>query len=306
MKSQTVWTLLFSLLLVSGMIRAGEKRELDIEAAVEKAVAAQKECSERLGLPVEISNCIGMKLKLIPAGEFLMGSPESEEHRRDNEYQHRVRTTKPFYLGVYEVTQAEYERVMGTNPSSFSKKGDDSDAVKDMHTSRFPVERVNWQNAVEFCGKLSELPEEKAGERIYRLPTEAEWEYACRAGTTTPFHFGSELNGSQANCDGTRPYGTSTEGPQLGRTTTVGSYAANAFGLCDMHGNVWEWCNDWYAGEYYTSSPENDPVGPTKAWRRVIRGGSWCCAGVCRSAFRYWYSPGGRFVNLGFRVAAVP
>ncbi len=214
--------------------------EPDLAFTKDEAVARQRECSQSLGMPVEITNFTGMKLVLIPPGEFLMGSPESEQDTEVDEYQHRVRITKPFYLSVYEVTQSEYERVMGENPSWFSSGGSGSgkEKVSDLDTSRFPVERVNWQNAVEFCRKLSELPEERAGGRIYRLPMEAEWEYACRAGTTTPFHFGSELNGSQTNCDGTRPYGTSTEGPQLGRTTTVGSYAANAFGLYDMHGNV--------------------------------------------------------------------
>ena len=308
MKSQRTWVLLVSFLLVSGMIRGAEKPQPDVKAAMEKAVAAQKECNQRLGLPVEITNSIGMKLRLIPAGEFMMGSPESDDEAKGSEKpQHKVRITKPFYLGVYEVTQAEYERVMGTNPSDFSKNGDNSDAVKDMDTSRFPVEDVSWEGAVEFCRKLSELPEEKAGGRIYRLPTEAEWEYACRAGTTTPFHFGSQLNGQEANCDGNYPYGTSTEGPDLGRTTTVGSYAANAFGLYDMHGNVWEWCNDRYAWEYYKSSPENDPLGPTEAADRVVRGGCWWGgAWSCRAAIRYGLVPLSRLGSLGFRVAAVP
>ncbi len=336
MKSQRVWLLLVSLLLMCGMIGCGEKRGPVVEEPKplaseqevtekpktamekpEKAIAPfdadqaekhQHAWAEYLGVPVEITNSIGMKLRLIPAGEFVMGSPESEVNRLDNEYQHRVRITKPFYLGRYEVTQAEYERVMKTNPSWFSSGGDGKEKVHDLGTSRLPVEEVSWDDAVEFCHKLSQLPEEKAAGRIYRLPTEAEWEYACRAGTTTPFHFGSELNGSQANCVGTRPYGTSTEGASLGLTTRVGSYAAaNAFGLYDMHGNVWEWCNDWYAGEYYTSSPENDPLGPTEATFRVIRGGCWRnSAWDCRAAFRRGFEPANRDDGLGFRVAANP
>jgi len=267
----------------------------------QQAVAAQRECGQRLGVPVGITNGIGMKLKLIPAGEFMMGSPESEVYRLYDEYQHRVRITKPFYLGVYEVTQAEYEHVMGENPSSFSSGGSRKSKVFKLDTSRFPVEGVIWQNAVEFLRKLSDLPEEKAAGRIYRLPTEAEWEYACRAGTTTSFHCGSQLNVGEAN-NGERgwPY-------FLARPTTVGSYAPNAFGLYDMHGNVWEWCNDWYAEEYYKSSPESDPQGPEKASYRVFRGGSWrLIAGNCRSAIRDRDAPRIRGVNLGFRVAVDP
>jgi len=184
-----------------------------------------------------ITNSIGMELVLIPPGDFLMGSPEEEKDRRDDETLHRVRITEPFHLSVYKVTQSEYERVMGENPSHFSSGGGGNVQVSNLETSRFPVEQVTWEDAIDFCRKLSLLPEEKAAGRIYRLPTEAEWEYACRASTATPFHFGSQLNGREANCDGT-PYGTDTEGPYLGRTTSVGSYQPNAFGLYDMHGNV--------------------------------------------------------------------
>jgi len=142
---------------------------------------------------------------------------------------------------------------------------------------------------------------------VHRFPTEAEWEYACRAGTTTPFHFGSELNGSEANCYGDEPYGTTDEAPFLDRPTTVGSYAPNAFGLYDMHGNVWECCQDWYDEDYYKASPVDDPQGPEKASRRVSRGGSWYDqAGWCRSAFRMRGSPSDRYYAGGFRVAADP
>ncbi|MBC8426491.1 SUMF1/EgtB/PvdO family nonheme iron enzyme [bacterium] len=235
----------------------------------------------------EITNSLGMKLKLIPAGEFQMGSPESEENRWSDEGpQHRVRITRPFYLGVYEVTQSEYEAVMGSNPSKF--KG-----------ARLPVETVSWEEAMDFCRKLS------ATEGVeYRLPTEAEWEYACRAGTTTPFSFGSSLNGDQANCDGNYPYGTLTKGAYKKQTVTVGSYAANAFGLYDLHGNVWEWCSDWYDGKYYAGSPVDDPTGPTGGSRRVCRGGSWDGdARGCRAANRDRYVPSYRYGSLGFRLA---
>jgi len=342
MELQRIWLLPVSLLLC-GMIGYGGEPVVEMpKSAIEEAVAAQKECSQRLGFPAEITNSIGMKLKLIPAGEFMMGSHESPDalakdldtmaERFEKEHPlHRVRITRPFYLGVYEVTQAEYEQVVGTNPSYFSKNGDKSDDLKDMDTSRFPVERLSWENAVEYCRNLSDLPEEKAAGRIYRLPTEAEWEYACRAGTTSAFHFGSHLNGQAANCDGNYPHGTSTKGPYLERPTTVGSYAPNAFGLYDMHGNVLEWCNDWYAEQYYGSSPESDPQGPSEAtsrsdhWEldvgvcraafwfrsgpqhRVFRGGGWWFdATGCRAAFRCWGDPQGWDYRLGFRVAAVP
>ena len=184
--------------------------------------------------PKEITNAIGMKLALIPAGKFLMGSPKDEKDRSSNEEQHEVSITKPFYLGVYEVTQAEYEKVMGKNPSYFSPKGDAQDSVKDMETGQFPVERVSWDDAVAFCKKLSELPEEKKAGQVYRLSTEAEWEYACRAGTKTPFHYGDSLSSKQANFNCNFPYGRGDKGPNLEKTAKVGTYAPNAFGLYDM------------------------------------------------------------------------
>ena len=146
------------------------------------------------------------------------------------------------------------------------------------------------------------MPEEKNAGRKYRLPTEAEWEYACRAGTATPFHFGSQLNGRQANCRGTFPYGTDTEGPYLEKTSLVGKYLANAWGLYDMHGNVWEWCSDWY-GDYPSGSLTN-PSGPATGLRRVIRGGGWGFDAVfCRSAYRLGIVTSNREIILGFRVA---
>ncbi len=174
-----------------------------------------------------------------------------------------------------------------------------------MDTSRFPVEEVSWEDAVEFCRKLSALAGERSASRVYRLPSEEEWEYACRAGTTTPFHFGSQLNGREANCNGDYPYGTSAKGTNLQRPTNVGSYTSNFFGLYDMHGNVWEWCQDWYGN--YPSGSVTDPTGPTGASDRVFRGGCWfSIARYCRSALRYWFTPTFRLYILGFRVALVP
>ena len=269
-----------------------------------------------------------MKLVLIPAGKFMMGSPKDKKDPSDDEEQHEVEITKPFYMGVYDVTQTEYEKVMGKNPSWFSATGGGKDRVQGMETSRFPVmargtgrvahrvqgmdtsrfpvETVSWDDAVEFCRKLSELLEEKGAGRVYRLPTEAEWEYACRAGTTTVFHFGNSLSSEQANFDGNYPYGGVGKGKSLQRTTTVGSYKPNAFGLYDMHGNVWQWCADWYGSDYNGSSPKQNPTGPETASGRVLRGGGWFNGGgYCRSANRRCSGPGDRSNDFGFRMAAV-
>lgn len=252
--------------------------------------------------PKEITNSLGMKLTLIPAGSFQMGSPNSEEDRDDDEGpRHRVQLKQSFYLGVYEVTQSEYEQLIGSNPSYYSSEGGGSEQVRGKDTSRFPVESVSWEDAIEFCKKLSA----KEG-HTYRLPTEAEWEYACRAGTTTPFHFGSRLNGDKANVKGTSPYGTEENGPYLKRPTTVVSYSPNAFGLYDMHGNVWEWCQDWYETYYYRKSPSTDPTGPSSGSSRVLRGGSWLDgAHFVRSAGRIRNSPDYRYHHVGFRLVRV-
>ena len=245
-----------------------------------------------------ITNSIGMKLTLVPAGEFIMGSPDSEVGYSNGEKLHRVRLTKPFYMGVYEVTQAEYQNVIGSNPSWFSRTSGGKDKVAGQDTSRFPVERVSLDDAQEFCRKLSQ----KEG-KTYRLPTEAEWEYACCAGTTTPFNFGEQLNGTQADCNGSNPYGTSAKGPNLQRPCTVGQYQPNAFGLYDMHGNVWQWCQDWYDKDYYSEFLADNPKGPDSGTYRVIRGGSWdSLPGLCCAAYRFRDTPSGRSSLVGFRV----
>ena len=214
------------------------------------------------------TNSIGMKLGVLPPGEFEMGSPETEEKRSGDESRHRVRLTKPAFMTTYEITQAEFLAVMETSPSGIT----DSD--------RLPVQNVSWEQAVAFCRKLSELPEEKAAGRIYQLPTESQWEYACRAGSTTPTSFGGAITSSQANFDGNYPYGTDTSGTFVGKPQAVGSYEPNAWGFYDMHGNVWEWCRDWYAADYYTSAAADDPEGPATGISHVIRGGSWYNFGV--------------------------
>jgi outer membrane protein assembly factor BamB len=252
-----------------------------------------------------LSNSIGMKLVELPPGEFWMGAGETEaEATGDERPRHRVRITRPFYLGVYEVTQGEFERVTARQGSFFSPTGPGKAKIAGLDSARLPAEQVTWHAAIDFCKRLSALPEERKARRVYRLPSEAEWEYACRAGTETPFHVGASLAASQANFNGKHPYGGAAEGPFLARTAPVGSFKPNAFGLYDMHGNVWEWCADWYAADYYKHSPTDDPPGPAKGSSRVIRGGCWYSdARDCRSAFRYAELPSGTFYVMGFRVA---
>lgn len=244
------------------------------------------------------TNSIGMKMTLVPPGEFLMGADEDEVGSHD-ETPHQVRITQPFYMGICEVTQEEYERVMGTNPSHLTIGARALERFPGLDTRWLPVEQVSWENAVEFCRQLSARPEEQRTGRCYRLPTEAEWEYACRAGTTTAYFFGRELNGGDANFES-----ASAKDPRLRRTTLVGSYQSNAFGLYDMHGNVSEWCSDWYDANYYNDSPVDDPSGPALGRFRVIRGGCYIAvASICSSAFRDRNIPSKRDYTLGFRVA---
>jgi formylglycine-generating enzyme required for sulfatase activity len=239
--------------------------------------------------PKELTNSIGMKLVLIPKGTFMMGSPESEQGRdKDEETQHEVTISKDYYLGVYEVTQTQYEKVMGKNPSHFQG------AIVGNENTDLPVDNVSWEDAVEFCKKLSDLPEEKKTGRVYRLPTEAEWEYACRAGSKTAYSFDDE--------EGLLPeYGWFNRNSSR-RTHTVGLLEQNAWGLYDMHGNVWEWCSDWYGD--YPKGAVSDPSGPKVGSIRVIRGGSWYYeAAYCRSALRFRGTPVARNRELGFRLA---
>ena len=175
--------------------------------------------------------------------------------------------------------------------------------VEGLATDRFPVEQVSWDEASEYCKKLSGLPEEIAAGRTYRLPTEAEWQYACRAGSTTPFHFGNALGSKDANINGNFPYGGAERGPFLARTTQVGSYPPNAFGLYDMHGNVAEMVADWYGRSYYSVSPKLDPKGPEQGADRVVLGGSWGTDAVrCRAGFRRSNATSGKAYFFGFRV----
>jgi len=244
----------------------------------------------------DLGNGVILEMTEIPGGEFLMGSPTSEGGRENNESpQHRV-TIKPFFMGKFAVTQAQYQAIMGKNPSNF--KGE-----------KRPVEQVNWNEATKFCQKLTQ----KTG-RTYRLPSEAEWEYACRAGTTTPFHFGETITTDLANYRGIDVlekgrlypgnYGNGPKGEFREQTTDVGSFFANAFGLYDMHGNVWEWCQDTWHDNY------NNAPNDGNAWIsfnlfgcRVIRGGSYfTIPEACRSAKCFKGNPVIHNIDVGFRV----
>jgi uncharacterized protein (TIGR02996 family) len=251
-----------------------------------------------------LTNSIGMRLALIPPGVFLMGSPEDEKARRANEGpRQEVTISRPFYLGFYPVTQKEYQRITGSNPSHFSATGQGRNAVQNVDTKRCPVENVSWNDAKGFCDRLSELPQEKRAGRVYRLPTEAEWEYACRAGTSTVYAFGDRLTLEQANFGSYPGRGTSRK-KYVGRPSPVGSYPGNGFGLFDMHGNVYEWCADLYSKTYSRRRPRRDPTGPKRGTQRVLRGGCWFDNNSnSRSAARHHLTPIVHASGLGMRVA---
>jgi formylglycine-generating enzyme required for sulfatase activity/serine/threonine protein kinase len=271
--------------------QAMEKQKQELEAAAEQAQkaeeAAKKLEAARQGQVATatpgkayIIPGLGLEMIQVPAGEFLMGSPgglfRGEKNREVDETQHQVRLTQPFWLGKYEVKQGQWKAVMGSNPSQFS--GDD-----------LPVEEVSWEDAMAFCRKLNQMDGNRPSGYVYSLPTEAQWEYACRAGTTTATAFGKRLTIQEANFAG-----------YSGKTTPVGSYRPNAWGFYDLHGNVWEWCSDWYGN--YPSGSVTDPTGSSSGTYRVRRGGSWPSdGGGCRSADRGRYPPGYRGSYLGFR-----
>jgi len=235
------------------------------------------------GKPFTIAD-LSMDMLWVKPGTFEMGSPLGEAKRRYSETPHTVTLSRGFYLGKHEVTQSQWEKVMGSNPSRY--KGGNR-----------PVEKVSWTDVTSFCNKLT-ASERTAGRlpagMAYQLPTEAQWEYACRAGTKTAFSFGDSLTSGQANISG---------GPR--ETTDVGKYPANGWGFHDMHGNVWEWCADWY-GDYPTGGAR-DPVGPADGSFRVSRGGSWLFTALtARSAYRDRYLPADSYSSLGFRLSLRP
>jgi len=247
-------------------------------------------------LELDLGGEVKMKLVRVEPGKFQMGSPPEEAKRREDESRHEVEITKPYCLGVYAVTQAQFRQVMGMKPSQFSSKGNARDKVSRLNTDDFPVENVNWEDAMDFCLIVSMLPAVRDKGWVADLPTEAEWEYACRAGTPTAFHCGNALSSNQANFNGNDPYADGAKGPNLQRTTKVGSYEANAWGLYDMHGNVLQWCKDWYYRDYQNQDKKDTS-------QRVARGGAWFVgAAACRAACRLSVDPTARGSGLGFRV----
>jgi formylglycine-generating enzyme required for sulfatase activity len=240
-------------------------------------------------LAASFVNSIGMEFVLVSAGTFQMGSNAYDWEKPI----HEVTIAAPFYLGKYQVTQGEWTAVMGDNPSRFPSWFERDD--------RFPVENVSWDDCQEFIKRLNAR---KDG-YVYRLPSEAEWEYACRAGTTTPFSFGETLTAAQANYNGDYPYGDGPKGEYRKKTTRVGSFPPNAWGLHDMHGNVWEWCQDVWHGNYDGAPTDGSAWEAGSDNLRVVRGGSWCSnANYCRSANRFYSAPGLRFSSNGFRLVA--
>jgi sulfatase modifying factor 1 len=294
-----------------------------------------------------LANSIGVKLVLIPAGEFMMGSGEpahdtvayfnrtygidwtADRYRKEHP-QHRVRISHPYYFGIYHVTRGQFRQFVeatdyktdAENPDKKGAMGVNTESGKPefkeaycwrnvgypWQTDEHPVVNVSWNDAIAFCEWLS-----RKERQTYRLPTEAEWEYACRAGTTTRYWCGDDAEGlarvanvSDATAKAKYPRLDYTINGTDGYvfTAPVGSFRANAFGLHDMHGNAWQWCADWYGGEYYSVSSADDPVGPKSGECRVLRGGSWSDSpDMMRSAQRNWGEPDRRNINAGFRVA---
>ncbi len=258
---------------------------LAVATAAEPTEADSKTKSPPKEVTVDLSKGVKLEMVLIPAGEFLMGSPDSDKDTFPfDKPQHRVRISKPFYLGKYLVTQEQWAAVMGNNPSEF--KG-----------PKNPVETVSWDDCQEFLGKLN--TKSVAGGGKFQLPSEAQWEYACRAGSKTRYCFGDDETrlGEYAWYDKNSGY----------TTHPVGEKKPNAWGLYDMHGNVWEWCQDWLKDGYYTESQVDDPTGAATSSSRVHRGGSWFDpAWYCRSASRSKLLPGHGSLYLGLRVSLVP
>ena len=319
-----------------------------VSAAVPSLLSAEE--PKKPGDTKQVTNSIGMKLTLIPSGEFMMGSAETPEetvaffkrtcdkglliaHYFENEHpQHRVRITRPFYLGTYHVTRGQFRRfVADTHYKTDAEKGErqaasssNTDKTKfgyyekyswrtagSEQTDEHPVVNVSWNDAVAFCKWLN-----KKESRTYRLPTEAEWEYACRAGTTTRYYSGDDPEtlakvGKVADATFKAKFPdkkyTLEVSDSIVFTAPVGKFKPNAFGLYDMHGNAWQWCADWYGLEYYAVSPADDPTGPDSGNDRVLRGGSWVYRlGSSRSALRTGFAPDLRNGSTGFRVATTP
>ena len=279
-----------------------------------KVTPQQTAAAKKLGVPVAFENSVGMRLVLIPAGKFKMGSRDSaaEVAKRcampnaqagwfqDEHPRRQVTLTRPFYMSIHEVTQEAYQKVTNPNPDENAKKALDAYPAE-YKGANMPAGNVAFNDAEKFCNTLAGLEAEKEEGRKYYVPTEAEWEYACRAGTETPFSFGEAASTKQANYHGDYTYGDGQKGENRQKPVTAGSLPPNPWGLHEMHGNLSEWCSDKY--DKYGRAAETDPKGSEKGNARILRGGSWrSYPGACRSAFRHRNEPGMRSYNIGFRI----
>ncbi|MEM9212830.1 MAG: bifunctional serine/threonine-protein kinase/formylglycine-generating enzyme family protein [Cyanobacteria bacterium P01_F01_bin.150] len=248
------------------------------------------------GFTENLSNGVTFTMVQIPGGDFTMGSPPDEAQRGNDEGPQHLVSVPSFFMGMVTVTQAVYEAVMGKNPSNF--QGSVGEASQDENR---PVKQVAWNDAIAFCKALNK--DYSLIGQNYRLPSEAEWEYACRAGTTTPFHFGATLTSAIANHDGSGTYGNAPKGKDQNKTTPVGSFPPNAFGLYDMHGNVWEWCEDRWHDNYDNAPSDGSSWTTGDTTLRGMRGGAWLeIPRFCRSANRHRLDAGLRYYALGFRL----
>lgn len=277
--------------------REALEKEYKVEQARQQQVKLQQQLREQQAHGIRYQNIsfiepiTGMGFIRVKAGTFMMGSPEKDVDRFFNETLHEVNLSKDYYLGKYEVTQREWEVIMGKNPSYFKNCGENC-----------PVDNVSWNKVQEFIRRLNEKAKARGERGGFRLPTEAEWEYAARAGTKTPFSFGENINTSQVNYNGNEPYNGGRKGKYRVKTIEAYSLQGNAWGFHAMHGNVWEWVSDVYVS--YPESSVTDPDVQSGGSRRVSRGGSWDdYAGYCRSSFRGRLKPNSSDNDLGFRLA---
>lgn len=317
-RQRDILSVCVGLSLLCGIATAAEvPSPVDCPVTAELAQTAQRDWAKHHGLPVEMKNSLEMEFLLIPPGRFTMRSPIFEPGQPESEASVDVTLTNAFYLARHEVTQHSYQTVMGKNPSWFCSNGPGKERVLGMDTARFPVDNVNCLEAADFCKKLTTLEYENGKlpqDWVYRLPTEAQWEYACRAGTESPWNTGREPTPATANLGGYVKLSGA-----LQRTTTVGSYPPNAWGLHDMHGNVQEWCNDGHSAKLpggkdpFTPPLVNFPpraagfvAAQRPAYYRMYRGGGWGSApATCRSGNRSTDSPLNAGNMAGFRVARV-
>ncbi len=275
-------------------VRLREEPSLRLRSPLEKRVRALLASGIKPCVP-SFENSVGMRMVLIPAGVFWMGSRTAAGPQQQDELPRRlVRITRPFFLSATPVTQEQWQAVTGNNPSYYSPEGPAGDEVAGFDTRRWPAESVSYNDIQEFLAMLSARKAERKAGREYRLPTEAEWEYACRGCISlTAYSVGPRLRRADADF-----------GRRMGHPRPVGEFAANLFGLHDMHGTIWEWVADWYERDYYAGAPESDPPGPATGSRRVLRGGGWSSgAAMCRSALRGHNTLNARHDYNGCRVA---